>query len=237
MDRRGRDWHNSGMATNDSDDSAALRSPQTSLTVKGAHTRQRIVTAAAELMFLNGVAGTTLDDVRAAAAVSSSQLYHYFSDKRDLIRAVVAHQTDSIIGGQARANLETLDGFRSWRDEIVDYHRRLYGRGGCPLGSLGSQLAETDPDIRVEVAAGFDCWEATIRDGLRAMHARGGLAPETDLDALALATLAALQGGLLLAQIQRDTRPLEVALDTMIQLIGLLAEPQSARREATLTPV
>jgi hypothetical protein len=30
--------------------------------------------------------------------------------------------------------------------------------------------------------------------------------------------LAALQGGLLLAQVQRDTRPLQTALDTLLAL-------------------
>ena len=29
------------------------------------------------------------------------------------------------------------------------------GMGGCPLGSLGSQLAESDPEARVLAAAGY----------------------------------------------------------------------------------
>ena len=37
-----------------------------------------------------------------------------------------------------------------------------------------------------------------------------------------LALLAALQGGLLLTQIQRDTKPLEVALDVMLERIEAL---------------
>jgi len=56
------------------------------------------------------------------------------------------------------------------------------------------------------------------------MHARGGLPAATDPDDLALATLAALQGGLLLTQIQRDARPLEVALDAMLDHIQALTE-------------
>ena len=48
------------------------------------------------------------------------------------------------------------------------------------------------------------------------MHARGRLTPDTDPDTLALALLAALQGGLLLTQIERDTKPLEAALDAML---------------------
>ncbi|MGO9956848.1 MAG: TetR/AcrR family transcriptional regulator [Solirubrobacteraceae bacterium] len=68
--------------------SPASRSPRP-LTRKGQKTRQRIVDAAADLIFQEGVADTTIEDVRAAADVSSSQLYHYFDDKPALVRAVV----------------------------------------------------------------------------------------------------------------------------------------------------
>jgi TetR/AcrR family transcriptional regulator, transcriptional repressor for nem operon len=54
------------------------------------------------------------------------------------------------------------------------------------------------------------------------MHARGRLTPDTVPDTLALALLAALQGGLLLTQIERDTKPLEAALDAMLELIARL---------------
>jgi TetR/AcrR family transcriptional regulator, transcriptional repressor for nem operon len=65
-------------------------------------------------------------------------------------------------------------------------------------------------------------WEAAIRHGLCEMHARGRLATEADPDtlALALALLAALQGGLLLTQIERDTKPLQAALEAMLELIA-----------------
>jgi hypothetical protein len=46
----------------------------------------------------------------------------------------------------------------------------------------------------------------------------GQLADGTDPNALAVTLLAALQGGLLLAQVQRDPRPLETAVDTLLQL-------------------
>ena len=58
--------------------------------------------------------------------------------------------------------------------------------------------------------------------GFLRMHALGRLAPEADPRQLALATLAALEGGLLLAQIQRDTEPLAAALDAMLKLIATL---------------
>ncbi|HEX8975551.1 MAG TPA: TetR/AcrR family transcriptional regulator [Solirubrobacteraceae bacterium] len=192
------------------------------LTRKGQETRQRIVDAAADLIFRQGVAHTTIEHVRAAADISSSQLYHYFDDKPALVRAVVDHQADTMIGGQENFDFSTLNGLRAWRDFLIAAQRDHHCTGGCPIGSLGGQLSETDPDARAHVADGFKRWEATIQSGLRKMHARGELTPDTNPDTLALALLAALQGGLLLTQVKRDTKPLEAALDAMIELVARL---------------
>jgi TetR/AcrR family transcriptional repressor of nem operon len=175
-------------------------------------------------MFEHGVAETTLEDIRAAAGVSGSQVYHYFVDKQALVRAVVDYQTDAVLDSQADHldALDTVSGLRAWRDFIVDHQRRLQCRGGCPIGALGAEVAETDNEARMAVAGGLRRWEARIRDGLHAMQARGNLPESVDADDLALALLSALQGGLLLTQIQRDTKPLEVTLDTMLARIETL---------------
>ena len=193
------------------------------LTRKGAATRARIVDAAAELIFKQGVARTTIEEVRDSAHVSNSQLYHYFEDKPALVRAVIERQAQRAIGTQERFDLSSLDGLREWRDFVVDHARNTGGRGGCPIGSLGSALAETEPEGRALVAASFARWEASILAGLVRMHALGRLVPEADPRQLALATLAALEGGLLLAQVQRDSEPLAAALDAMLTLIATLS--------------
>ena len=59
-------------------------------TSRGAATRQRIVDATVTLIYAKGVDGTSLDDVRAVAGVSKSQLYHYFADKEALVREVIS---------------------------------------------------------------------------------------------------------------------------------------------------
>jgi AcrR family transcriptional regulator len=182
------------------------------------------VAAAAELMFENGVAETTLEDIRAAAGVSGSQVYHYFEDKQALVRAVIDYQADAVLGAQSDHldHLDTMPGLRAWRDFIVEHQRRLGCRGGCPIGALGAEVAETDAAARVAAARALRRWEGRIRAGLQTMHARGDLPAGTDPEQLALATLAALQGGLLMAQLERDTRPLEAALDAMLDRIQSL---------------
>jgi TetR/AcrR family transcriptional regulator, transcriptional repressor for nem operon len=203
------------------------------LTPKGEQTRQRIVAAAAQVMFDRSVAETTIEDVRAAAGVSSSQVYHYFKDKKALVQAVIEYHDQTIVGGQEPmlVTLDSLDALRAWRDFLVEHQEKLGCRGGCPIGSLGSELAETDNQARIRVAASFSRWEGAIRSGLRGMQARGELG-SADPDELALATLAALQGGLLLTQMQRSTKPLATALDAMLTLIA----HEAARPAESLHP-
>lgn len=52
----------------------------------------------------------------------------------------------------------------------------------------------------------------------RRLRQAGQLPDGTDPDALAVTLLATLQGVRLLAQVQRDSRPLETAVETLLQL-------------------
>src|ERR1700753_4036907 len=186
------------------------RSDRPRLTPKGARTRARIVEEAAGLIHERGVAATTLEDVKVAADVSGSQLYHYFPDKNDLVQAVIDFQADTIVNNNRRA-LASANGVEAWRNMLITGVKHTQGIGGCPLGSLGGQLAENDPEARALIAGGFDQWAATITDGLRSLHADGKLPADIDPDDLATTLLATVQGGLLLAQVQRSTRPFETA--------------------------
>jgi AcrR family transcriptional regulator len=194
-------------------------------TAKGALTRSRIIDAAAELVFARGVARTGVEDVQLRAGVSASQLYHYFADKDDLIQAVIAHQTDEILAAQ-RPVLDELDSFEAldrWRDLLIELQDHRDCVGGCPIGSIAAELADINPRARETLVESFERWEAPIRAGLARMRDRGALRPDTDTDALALALLTALQGGLLLTQARRDTSPLRTGLDAVLAHIRTYA--------------
>lgn len=191
-------------------------------TDRGRLTRRRIVAAATEVVAEKGASGASLDEVGARAPASRSQLYHYFEDKNDLLRAVAEATNDSVLDGQRDlfAGLNTWDGLIRWADALVAFQQERGGRGGCPIANLLGQLGERDDDIRAVLASGFDRWEAHIRAGLAAMVANGELRPETDVAWLASSTLASLQGGLVLAQARRDPQALRGALDGAIALIA-----------------
>ncbi len=194
------------------------------LTAKGRATRARIVAAASELMLQRGVARTTIEDIQEAAAVSTSQMYHYFADKNELVAAVIDFQTDHVLSVQHLGldRIESIADLRRWRDIMVDLVNGMGCTGGCPIGSMANELAETDPVARARLARSFAQWQNMIHDGLVTIAARGELPEGTDVDRISLAMLAGIQGGLLLSQVRRDTAPLQAAVDTMIEHLSRL---------------
>ena len=74
---------------------------------------------------------------------------------------------------------------RAWAEFIVAFQRNGGYCGGCPLGTLASELAESDADAREDLAAGYRRWQQAIRTGLTAMADRGEFLPGTDIDRLA----------------------------------------------------
>jgi len=180
-------------------------------TARGRATRTRIVAVTCELIADRGVAATSVDDVTERAGVSKGQLYHYFQDRSALLRAVGERNTDAVL--RSIGPLDSWRAIRAWFDSMVEHQAARDARGGCPIGSLAAQLAEADEAARLALADAFGRWERLLCDGLRSMQAQGKLARRADPARLATATLASIQGGLLLTQTRRDPSQLATALD------------------------
>lgn len=65
-------------------------------------------------------------------------------------------------------------------------------RGGCPIGTLAADLADTDETARTMLSAAFGVWCEQIRSALARLRERDLLEPGADLDRLAVGTLAAM---------------------------------------------
>jgi AcrR family transcriptional regulator len=208
-------------------------------TRRGQASRERIIASAADLVGERGVQGTSLDDVLATAGASKSQLYHYFRDKGDLVRAVVARQTDRVLTAQMPL-LDELDSWAAiaaWFDALVALQDQRACVGGCPIGSLASELADHDEDARRDLVGSFDRWEGYLARGLAHMRERGELLTTAEPATLAMAAMASIQGGLLLTQTRKTSRPLRVALDAALIYLRSFAAPAPTAHPGSPTDV
>jgi AcrR family transcriptional regulator len=187
----------------------------TGITSKGRATRARIVTEAARLVRERGATNTGLDDIRAAAAVSSSQLFHYFPDgKRALMLAVAAYEADLILDEQ-QPELGALGDPPSWRSWAERLFERYRAQGqNCGLSALLSHLDRADPEVQQVVADLFRRWEAALAAGLRRLGR-----PEPDAAREAAVLLAAVQGGATILLATGSSEHLRIALDSAVDRI------------------
>jgi AcrR family transcriptional regulator len=185
-------------------------------------------------MRTRGVANTSLDAVLEASDASKSQLLLYFADKDDLVLAVIQRQTECVLEthNPHLKSVTSIAGLRRWRDAVVELTREQECAGGCPLGSFVSELAES-AESRAALADGFARWQAEIVAALEAIS-EGKPKSRAELNELAITLLTALQGGLLLAQTTRSTRPLELGLDLALDEIAerLTTQARSAGKRA-----
>lgn len=182
---------------------------------RGASTRQRIIEAAAKLVYKNGVNGTSVDDVLSASGTGKSQFYHYFSNKDDLVKELIQFHRASLPAAseQLLASLTSLAGIESWLDGIlVDQKAGIYSQG-CPIGNLASEMSGQSEELRQNLQATFAHWETCLTAGLRHMKTQGHLRGEVVPESLAMFVVAAIEGGLLLAKTQQDAKPLEATID------------------------
>ncbi len=188
-------------------------------TWRGRETKARIVAVAAELMHVRGVGATSVDDVLSASGTGKSQLYHYFSSKDDLVAAVLRHQLERVLGDLGRFDIGTWDGIRGWLDSMLEDQRERGFHGGCPLGSLVAEIAESHDRLRMVAADAFIRWEDRLAAGLRVLQERGELRGDAEPERLAEAAMASIQGGYLLSTTKREARPMRVALDAAFERI------------------
>jgi AcrR family transcriptional regulator len=208
-------------------------------TRKGLATRARIVARAADLVFECGVNGTSLEDVRTAVNVSGSQLSHYFEDKRDLTRHVIAVRINDVVDFHSSpqlGHLDSLEDLRAWADACIANTQAVYLRGGCVYGSLAGELLESDEGILDDLATGYDRWLKLFRDGLTTMRRRGDLTEDADPRHLAVALVAAHQGGAMLAHATGTGEPLAALVNAAVAYVasfrpvnGRRASPSAAR--------
>jgi len=192
-------------------------------TAKGMATRARIVDGAAGLIFEHGVNGTSLDDVRRAVGVSGSQISHYFSDKLDLTREVIAARTDFVIAFHTQdvlGRLDTLESLRTWVELCCARAGEDYLRGGCVYGSLTGELLEADDVVLDDLARGYERWSRLFEDGVSAMRRRGELRDDADPRHLAVAMVAAHQGGTLLTHVTGSVEPFHTTVTAAFDYVA-----------------
>jgi TetR/AcrR family transcriptional repressor of nem operon len=155
-----------------------------------------------------------------------SQSYQHFSDKKDLVLSNLDDQAQAFLSRQRQqlADVASIAGLDTWRDNLVAANRQRGGTVDCVLGTMVSQLADRDEHNRVQVAGYFAEWRRLIATTLRRMQTDGQIRSDAAPDELATGLIAALQGGYILAQASRNVDHMATAVEMALARIRFFAD-------------
>jgi len=184
-------------------------------TGRGRASRERIVERAAGLFAERGIAGTSVDEVLAAAKAGKGQFYHYFRNRDELAAAAVGYRCAQVVDGLTGA-LGAVSSLAGLEQALAGFIAGFEQAGlpGCPIGTLAAEVAGRNEAARLQAAAGFDAWERLLADALERMRRRGELRADAQPAVLATGLLASIEGGMVLSQTRKDAASLRIAVDT-----------------------
>jgi len=165
-----------------------------------ASSRDRMIASTALLVRERGARATSLDDILEHSGAPRGSIYHHFPGGRDQL----LREATDYAGAYVARRLERGDDQLAALDRLCDeYCTNLLEsdfRAGCPVVAV----AVEGPELREQVVGAFQRWREAIARGLAAAGMAAGRADE-----LALLTISAFEGALILARAYGDLAPLE----------------------------
>ena len=124
---------------------------------EAAATRARIVRSGASEFRENGISGTGLNDLMAAAGLTHGGFYRHFELKDQVVAeacsvafAELAERLAAAVSGRSDCS-----GFEALVAEYLSPRHRDNPADGCPFAALGSEIARSNDELRTAATEGF----------------------------------------------------------------------------------
>jgi TetR/AcrR family transcriptional regulator, transcriptional repressor for nem operon len=121
---------------------------------EAAETRRRIVQAAAAKFRQNGIGGTGLSDLMAAAGLTHGGFYRHFDSKDQIVAEACAAAAESAMA-KFFSTKSPQSGLKARVSKYLSPAHRDDPSAGCPLAALGSEMARADETIRAAATQSF----------------------------------------------------------------------------------
>ncbi|WP_205875953.1 TetR/AcrR family transcriptional regulator [Mycobacterium camsae] len=185
-------------------------------TTKRVGTREKMLVSAARVMRERGAAGVTIDSVLARSGAPRGSVYHHFPEGRNQILTEALRYA----GGSITATIdEAVDrGAKALLREYVSFWERLLTEcdftAGCPVVAAAIGSADEELELSTEAGVILGRWctalsRAFVTDGF----------DDADAASLAVISISALEGAIVLCRSARSVVPLRQVGDQLDFLI------------------
>jgi len=177
-------------------------------------TRDRIITAMAELMRGQGYGATTVKQVSELAHAPMGSLYHHFPQGKQQIAAEALRAAGAAYIQLLPLLMDPHEDLRaavpSAFTEAAEQMEQAGWINMCPVVTIAGEIADSEPALREVAAEVIDSWVRECTD----YFARRGL-DATEARRCAFALLSALEGAFILSRTLHSTEPLRAAGRTL----------------------
>ncbi|MEO6825280.1 MAG: TetR/AcrR family transcriptional regulator [Nitrosospira sp.] len=195
-----------------------------------AQTRRRILDAAAQAFKSNGIQGTGVAEIMAAAGLTHGGFYRHFASKDQLVAEMCAVSMDIFVDAAGTAAGMSHESFLEYIEHTLSAEYRDDTLGGCPLVAMGSELVRADAATRRAASQGF---EDIVNVIAKWMPFEDPSAARVD----AIFTLVSMIGAVTMSRIIDNPELSNQILDvTKKRLASLRAKARSAAKQHPVSP-
>lgn len=175
-----------------------------------------MVRSAASLISTHGVSATSLSEVLADSGAPRGSIYHHFPQGKDeLAEDAIRWTSERVLAHQrtcpATTPSEVLRWFiEMWRQVV----RTSGGASGCVVAGVAIDTVAGEPGLIDVVRATFRSWVDLLAEQLAA----SGVSPD-QAEPIAVATVAGMEGALILCRAEGNTKPLDAVAEQLLRLL------------------
>lgn len=207
---------------------------------KGQHTRDQILSVAAQLASTEGLEGLTLGRLAAAVGMSKSGLFAHFRSKEELQLAVVDTAKAMFIEEVIRPAENAVGGFNRLRklaESWLSYAERKVFRGGCFFTAASLEFDNRPGVVRERITAIMNQWMGLLESEIRRAQAEKQLSPRVKAEQLAFEFNAQMMGANWAYQLLHDHKAFAKAKAAILERLESFATARGARHAGKLALV
>jgi TetR/AcrR family transcriptional repressor of nem operon len=180
---------------------------------KGDQTRQEIVRKAAPLFNQKGFAGAAISDLMEATGLQKGGIYRHFESKEQLAAEAFDYAWNLAKELRLSGAAEIPNSVDRLKHIVRNFSDRRSGlvSGGCPLLNAAVDFDDGNPLLRAKVRRAFSAMLDSFSSIAKEGQARGEVRSEIDPCGLATLIVSTLEGGQMLARVQKLDAPLRLA--------------------------
>ncbi len=183
-------------------------------------TRTALLEVGMDIMLQKGYSNTGIQEILTTLQVPKGSFYHYFESKENYAVEIIRHFDQSYSANLLRTlrnpKLSPLERLRAYCETGKANLAAQECRKGCLIGNLSQEMADQSEVLRKELSSVMGKWRGMFADCVKEGQEKGEIKAHWSADGVSELFLSGWSGAVMRAKTVKNTEPLEVFIDLML---------------------